>query len=100
MAPPRSPKEAIFTSGMVSKKTCFSISVSSFVHIAFAEAQAQAAADDDQLGIEKVDRRRDPGAQGLDRPLDQLGRHFVAVVDRPAPDARGEARFFRVSPSA
>ena len=51
-----------------------------------AEAHAEPAADDHRLDVEQVDRRRDPGAERLDRFVDQLGRQLVVVLERVRPD--------------
>ena len=70
------------------------------LHVALAEADAEAAADDHRFGVEQVDRRGDAGAERLDRAVDQLLGEVVAVVERPLPDSACQARFARASPSA
>src|SRR5215203_628281 len=63
------------------------------VHQALAEADAEATAEDYGFGVEQVDGGGDPGPECLDCALDQLFGEVVAVVQRPLPDAAGQARF-------
>ncbi len=70
------------------------------VHVALAEAHAEAAADDHRFGVEQVDRRGDPGAQRLDRTVDQLLGEVVAMVEGSLPDAAGQSRFLVLVASA
>ena len=64
------------------------------LHVALAEADAEAAADDHRLGVEQVDRRGDAGPERLDRAVDQLLGEVVAVVEGALPDAAGQPRSF------
>src|SRR6185436_14794158 len=60
--------------------------------VAAAEAVAETAAEDHRFRVEQVDGGGDPGAERLDRALDQLRRRMVAVVERSLPDAAREPR--------
>ena len=101
IAPPRSPSEATRTAGgRSSTKRCLRISFGQRLHVALAEADAEAAADDHRLGVEQVDRRGDPGAERLDRAVDQLLGEVVAVVERALPDAAGQPLVSRACASA
>ena len=60
------------------------------LHVAVAEADAEPAADHHRLRVEQVDRRGDPGAERLDRAVDQLLGEVVAVVEGALPDAAGQ----------
>ena len=55
-----------------------------------AEAHPEPAADDHRLDVEQVDRRGDPGAERLERLVDQLLGELVVVVERPLPDPARE----------
>ena len=61
-----------------------------------AQPRPEAAADHDGLDVEHVDGRGDPGAERLDRALDQLGGQLVAGSSARAhtPEvSRGRPRF-------
>ena len=59
--------------------------------VRLAEAHPEPAADDHRLGVEQVDRRGDPGAERLERPLHQLLGKRVGMLQRSLPDAAREA---------
>ncbi len=55
-----------------------------------AEPDAQPATEDHGLDVEQVDRRGDPRAECLDRPVEHVLGHLVALLERSRPDAAGE----------
>src|SRR4051812_26454523 len=60
-------------------------------HVLLSGALPEATADDHRLRIDQVDRRGDPGAERLHRPIDEPGGEVIAVLQRAIPDAAGEA---------
>ena len=56
--------------------------------VGLAEPRPEAAADDHGLHVEQVDRGGDPGAERLDRLVDQLRRERVRPCRAPAPRRR------------
>ena len=70
------------------------------LHVALAEAHAEAAADDHRFRVEQVDRGGDAGPQRLDRAVDQLLGEVVVVRRSRAPRCRWSGAVSRASPSA